>query len=164
MRIRRRAQTTFETIPIPEVLERLKQQRASARDGKNGSAEPHRRSPAQKRDGERKQILSLSYDVALLESRQMLLEAHGYRVTSVIGLASALHACQEHRYDLVIIGHSIPAPHKRKMMEHLRAVCATPVLQLQRPGENVPGADYSHNPIEGPQAFLAVVDQILSDS
>ena len=160
MALRRRSTTTFETIPIPELLERLKGQRTGSRTGSKGNAAT-RKDAGEPQSREPKRILSLSYDVALLDSRQMLLEQHGYEVRSVIGLASALEACQERAYDLVIIGHSIPLAHKRKMLEQLRAVCDTPVLALQRTGERLQDADYFFSPVEGPRAFLDAVDRIL---
>ncbi len=159
MAVRRRAPSLhFETVAVPDLLERLKQNRSDGarnerRNTEKGSGDGHGR--------DRKRILSLSYDVALLDSRRMLLEEHGYQVTSVIGLEAALVACKQTVFDLVILGHSIPAEHKRRMLEQVRAVCDTPVLTLQRNGERPQDADHVFSPIEGPRAFLAAVDGIL---
>src|SRR6185312_11003744 len=41
-----------------------------------------------------KRILSVSYDVSLLNTRQMLLQQQGYTVTSWLGFTAALAACK----------------------------------------------------------------------
>lgn len=53
-------------------------------------------------------ILSVSYDAMLLSTRQMMLESHGYTVTSAEGFVDAIRMCRGGNYDLLIIGHSIP--------------------------------------------------------
>ena len=150
---------------MDQVIERMRNRGAVAL--RNGSGDLHllrsRKSEGKVPNGKR--VLSLSYDVALLESRHMLLEEEGYSVTSVIGLAAAVDACKHGKFDLVILGHSIPAEHKRQMLDQLRAVCKTPVLALQRLGESyqVPGStEYIFHPIDGPRAFLATVGKILA--
>jgi CheY-like chemotaxis protein len=153
----------FETIPVAEVLRRVQQQRASARDGKTEAPAPS--APRIDRHAPRgRRVLSISYDVALLTSRQLLLEGRGYEVVSVVGLDAALGACRRAEFDLVILGHSIPPAHKRQMLDQIRAACQAPVLALQRSGEShrIPrDADHTFDPIEGPRAFLETVDAIL---
>lgn len=155
----------FETVPVDHVIEQMKRNRPVVPRNGNGDLHPFR---GRKSDGKvvkGKRVLSLSYDVALLESRQMLLEDQGYSVTSVVGLDAAVDACKHGKFDLVILGHSIPAEHKRRMLEQLRAVCKTPVLALQRSGESyqTPGAEYTFDPIEGPRAFVAAVNKIMQE-
>ena len=53
-------------------------------------------------------ILSISYDETLLRTRQMLLRHVGYQVTSVFGYSAAIRESAEGKFDLVIMGHSIP--------------------------------------------------------
>ena len=52
-------------------------------------------------------ILSVSYDVGLLLKRQMSLERAGYEVVSVVGAEEAARH-QGEKFDLVILGHTIP--------------------------------------------------------
>jgi CheY-like chemotaxis protein len=55
-----------------------------------------------------KHILSVSYNQAVLATRKMLLEHRGYNVTSALGFTDAVEQCQDSRFDLFILGHSIP--------------------------------------------------------
>jgi CheY-like chemotaxis protein len=81
-------------------------------------------------------ILSISYDGPLLVTRQMLLQAYGYDVTSAEGFAEALEHCEgEPVFDLVVIGHSIPFKDKRRIISEIRKGRPIPVLALLRPGE-----------------------------
>lgn len=150
--------THFDTIPLPEALGRAREYRVASLRG--ASATPQD-GDARLQSRPARHILSLSYDVALLDSRRLLLEQAGYQVTSVVGVDAALDACRQRTYDLVIIGHSIPSAHKQKLIEQLRAVCQTPVLGLQRSGERMENADHVFSSSEGPGAFLDAVERIL---
>ena len=106
-------------------------------------------------------ILSVSYDEALLNSRQLVLESHGYRVTSAWGFQSAVHACRHgSRFDLFILGHSIPNADKKELVGVFRAHCAAPVIALQRANESkVEGADYQSD--TDPRALMELVHRVL---
>lgn len=80
-------------------------------------------------------ILSVSYDLTLLSTRLLLLQASGYTVTSAEGFVEAMRQCKAGNYDLLIIGHSIPHTDKKALIEEMRAHCHAPVLALLRPGE-----------------------------
>lgn len=99
-----------------------------------------------------KHILSVSYDDRLLIERRMLLEQHGYQVTSAPGFKEAFAICKDGAFDLVILGHSIPYADKKKLIESLRNSGAAPVLSLwHHDGRIVDTADYlgfSDNPDE----------------
>lgn len=59
-------------------------------------------------------ILSVSYDVSLLGTRQMILQNQGHEVVSALGFTEALKQCQSSKkFDLFILGHSIPHSDKR---------------------------------------------------
>ena len=107
-------------------------------------------------------ILSISYDVSLLLTRQLLLERMGHTVHSAEGFAKAFELCdsQSGNFDLVVLGHSIPHEDKIAMVNHCKSVCKCPVLALLRHSESpVPGADKSVD-VSDPQAFLGAVDEI----
>ena len=82
-----------------------------------------------------KHILSVSYDENLLITRRLLLEKQGYRVTSALGFVEALARCQQDGFDLFILGHSIPALDKERLVKTFRATCDAPILTLQRHAE-----------------------------
>ena len=112
---------------------------------------------------ERPHILSVSNDAALLKSRQMVLEAGGYRVTSVVGYSEALAAFQSATYDLLIIGHSLLLAEKQSLIESFRKSCPLlPILALTRPWEvAVDGANKSFDASYSPEALLVVVQELL---
>lgn len=107
-------------------------------------------------------ILSISYDGPLLVTRQMLLQAYGYEVTSAEGFAEALEHCNEgEQFDLVIMGHSIPLKDKRQIIVHIRKCGPVPVLSLLRSGEApLPEANASVEPND-PKKLVAAVRQLI---
>jgi DNA-binding response OmpR family regulator len=109
-------------------------------------------------------ILSVSYDGALLQTRQTLLEIQGYAVQSAEGFTDALKFCNGASYDLVIIGHSIPHNDKKALLEAVRQSCAAPVLALLRADE-VPleGAAASIDPMDI-REFLKTVTNLTGSS
>ena len=107
-------------------------------------------------------ILSISYDGPLLVTRQMLLQAYGYDVTSAEGFAEALEHCDgDNRFDLVIMGHSIPFKDKRKIVSQIRKTQEVPVLALLRPGERpLDEASESVEPND-PRQLVAAVQRLI---
>ena len=80
-------------------------------------------------------ILSVSYDAVLLQTRQLMLEACGYAVTSAEGYVDAIRKCRAGGYDLLIIGHSIPHADKEAIVAEMRGHCSAQVLALLRTNE-----------------------------
>ena len=106
-------------------------------------------------------ILSVSYDVALLATRRMMLEQKGYRVTSALGFTTALEACNHSHYDLFILGHSIPAKDKTALIRSFRENCNAPILSLERSGEERIPCDFHASP-DNPEELLEKVEAILN--
>jgi DNA-binding NtrC family response regulator len=110
-----------------------------------------------------KRILSISYDRALLWTRQLLLEQLGYKVISAEGFAQAWEAAEnkKDRFDLIILGHSIPPNDKKAIVAHLRDSCDCPILALLRPYE-APVSEAAVSIDAGdPSAFLNAVRKML---
>jgi len=110
-----------------------------------------------------KRILSISYDVSLLATRQMLLEQRGYSVTSALGFSQAITHCRTAGFDLFILGHSIPDTDKNELIRTFRENCPAPILSLERHGEDSVPCDYHASP-DDPAKFLKTVDGILGDN
>ena len=100
-----------------------------------------------------KHLLSVSYDLALLKTRGLLLEKAGYKVTSAESFKAASAKCMEGPYHFFVLGHSIPLADKKDLIQIFRASCYAPVLSLQRRGED-----------EVPEKFLALVATIVSNN
>jgi DNA-binding response OmpR family regulator len=100
-------------------------------------------------------ILSISYDQALLLTRQLMLEAQGYQVVSALGYKDAEKKCtSDETYRLLVIGHSIPLEDKQALMELFRARARGPVVSLLRRGETLmDGADHHVSPVD-PKALV----------
>ena len=110
-------------------------------------------------------ILSISYDPSLLATRELVLRQAGYQVASALGFADALQLCREGKFDLIIIGHSIPRHEKEALLAEIRTSCKTPVLSLYRASDGpLPGLDYALDGMEGPQALLEIVRMVLNSA
>ena len=110
-----------------------------------------------------KRILCISYDASLLRTRKMLLEDAGYEVVAAEGFVRAMSVCgaQAGTLDLVILGHSIAADEREKLISHIRATSRTPVLALLRGCESaVPGAARSIVSLD-PSDVLQVIREML---
>jgi DNA-binding NtrC family response regulator len=73
-------------------------------------------------------ILSLSYDVPLLRTRHVLLEREGYEVVSTSNLTASLEECKQRKFDIFIVGQSIPPHDKAKAIGAFREVCQGPIF------------------------------------
>jgi len=108
-----------------------------------------------------KRILSVSYDVSLLATRRMLLEERGYEVTSALEFTQAVAHCRNAKFDLLILGHTLPNTDKIELMRRFRASCPAPILSLERPGQDGVSSDFHASP-DDPEKFLEVVNDILA--
>jgi DNA-binding response OmpR family regulator len=107
-------------------------------------------------------ILSISYDKALLHTRELMLAREGFEIQSAVGFSAAIEACRKGQFDLVIMGHSIPPADKAAIITQLRAMCDTQILALRRPNdEALKTADYNLDSAD-PQTFLSYVKEITN--
>jgi DNA-binding response OmpR family regulator len=107
-------------------------------------------------------ILSISYDKALLRTRELMLSREGFEIESAVGFSATIEACKKDQFDLVIMGHSIPPADKAAIITQLRAMCDTPILALRRPNdEPLKSAEYNLDSGD-PQTFLSYVKAITN--
>ncbi|HET9283435.1 MAG TPA: hypothetical protein VFR24_15885 [Candidatus Angelobacter sp.] len=107
-----------------------------------------------------KRILSVSYDVSLLATRQLMVELKGYKVTSSLGFTAALEQCRNAGFDLFILGHSIPVKDKQALIQTFKENCPAPVLSLERTGEERVSCDFHVSP-DRPEELLEKVATII---
>lgn len=107
-------------------------------------------------------ILSVSYDQALLSSRQLLLESLGCEVVSASDFGHALQHCNRGSgFELFVLGHSIPATDKEKLVAAFRTHCSAPVIALKKFGEEpTSSADFEIEPEPG--QLLQVISRVIS--
>ena len=107
-------------------------------------------------------ILSVSYNEALLRTREMILRREGYTVSSALGFTASVEHCKNGNFDLFVLGHSIPDKDKRELIRVFRIGCNAPVLALQRHGENVPDGAEAHAYPDDIDGFLKAVNKLLT--
>jgi CheY-like chemotaxis protein len=106
-------------------------------------------------------ILSVSYDLPLLSSRRLLLESLGCEVVSASDFGQALKQCSNGtRFDLFVLGHSIPNADKNALITTFRSYRSAPIVALSKMGEEpAMGADFQIEPEPGP--LLEVISRII---
>jgi len=114
------------------------------------------------RDSNMPRILSISYNQPLLQTRELILSREGFQVKSALGFSAAVHACENEKFDLVIMGHSIPSADQAFIIEKLKALSNAPVLALRRPHDGpLESAKYNLDP-DDPARFLSYVKEITN--
>ncbi len=91
-----------------------------------------------------------------------MLQQLGYKVVSAEGFIAALEACEAPnvKFDLAILGHSIPGKDRERIISHFRQRCQSPILALLRPHEGaIQSADRSIDP--EPEGLIAAVRELL---
>src|SRR5215467_1721730 len=58
-------------------------------------------------------ILSVSYDMSLATTREMLLSAAGFQVSTALTVGHAIDLCATEDFALIVIGHSIHREQRR---------------------------------------------------
>lgn len=111
-----------------------------------------------------KRLLCVSYDSALLRMRAMLLQEAGYEVVAADSFSRAI-ASRETRgskFDLVILGHSIPFYDRERLVAHFRQTCRAPIVALLLGHEGpIPGVARSLASDE-PNDLLQAVRELLA--
>ena len=144
--------TTFEVVPLAAIAPLLKDAEllGDAEDtGPDTATQPAK-------------ILSVTYDMSLASTREMLLSSVGFQVSSALTVGQAIQLCATEEFALVVIGHSIPMDHRQWLLKELRSHCTTPILAIRRPGEApLIEADYTFDSSESPALLVEMVIDIL---
>jgi DNA-binding response OmpR family regulator len=109
-------------------------------------------------------ILCISYEPALGQTRQWLLEKAGFSVTSALGLTEAVSQCRKAAFDLVLIGHSIPKGDRMALVIEIRKRKKSRIVSIHLHTEDpLPGMDGSVDAADGPETLLAAVRAALAE-
>jgi hypothetical protein len=140
--------TTFEVVPLADIAPLL-----------TAHGETHGAGTKAATKGAR--ILSVTYDQSLAATREMLFASAGFQVSSVLTTKEAMQLCTTERFDLIVIGHSIPLSQRQLLVKMLRP-CDAPILALHRLGEPfLPDANYTFDSTLSPALLLETVTNIL---
>lgn len=92
-------------------------------------------------------ILTVAQDEPVLRLWEIFLETKGYEVVSSVGL-SALDACKGGKFDLFILGGTVPDQDKKKLVDHFRQCCPAPIISVNPnlESEANDGAEYHVKP------------------
>ena len=91
-------------------------------------------------------VLCIGRELALMETRRLILEAAGHTVVPAMSIPQLEQAYSKHEFDVVVIGQGIPAKEKLRIFDLVRRICPTSkVLELHTfPSEQLlKGADDS---------------------
>jgi CheY-like chemotaxis protein len=108
----------------------------------------------------KKRVLCISWDPSLAKTREMLLHAAGYEVTSALGYEGTAPVGSQD-VDLLVLGHSVPREQKIGLVRLFRQHSQAPILSLlAHHQEPLPEANYW---VQGgdPAALIAQVREIL---
>jgi len=111
---------------------------------------------------ENKRILSVAYLRDLGESRQALLRAAGYHVTTVDSVREAVLQLKKAGFDLVIVGHAVHRRDDQLVVEAAESAGNVPTLLLYQSHPHLSGQQH-FNVEDGSDEFLRVVAQMCKD-
>jgi DNA-binding response OmpR family regulator len=136
----------FEVVPLTKIAPLL-----DTRAGNERRKTPHP-----------EKILSVSFHESLATTRSLLFSGAGFQVASALTIEQAIELCKTETFQLVVIGHSLPAKDKKSLLKQIRSSCPVPVLALYHRAERkLEGADYTLDSTEGPVALLEMVNRIV---
>lgn len=111
-----------------------------------------------------KRILSVSYDEALLYTREALLLKFGYRVESAYGFAEAWAHLKKRPlpFDLIMLGHTLPINDKQALIAAMPKSSKAAILSIRRHGyDPIPEASHSVDETDGIESLLSAVRATL---
>jgi DNA-binding response OmpR family regulator len=107
-------------------------------------------------------ILSIGYDEPLLLTRQYILQQAGFTVVSALRLEEAIRHCKHQKFDLIVLGHSIPPTDKTRLIAAGKKLAGCPTLSITGSDQSPhPGVDYSVDASEGPRALVHAIQAVL---
>lgn len=106
-------------------------------------------------------ILVVSFDMALADIRQAVLEKAGYHVVSLFRPDGITEACQRHRPRLIVIGYSVPPAEKRRLWDQARKMRNVPVLELSISASPELMSTVYFNQSEAGDEFLTTVKRVM---
>jgi CheY-like chemotaxis protein len=78
-------------------------------------------------------VLCTGVDPVLIKTRQLILERAGHEVVAAMDERAVKTACEQHMFDVAVIGQAVSVRVKRQIMTVIRKYCATAkILELYR--------------------------------
>jgi CheY-like chemotaxis protein len=112
--------------------------------------------------GDAKAVVCVSWNSELAWTRELLLRAAGFHVTTILGKSQLTRLREITSTDLLILAHSVPQEEKLEALTTFRSNCRAPVLSLLMPHlAKLPGVDYAVEAF-GPREFVAAVASAIA--
>jgi len=113
-------------------------------------------------------VLCTGVDFALVKTRQLILQQAGHTVVTAMDEPAVVSACQQHKFDVAVIGQTVSSQTKRQVNSLVRQHCPTAkVLELYRfsLGKVLEDADgWLEVPMDIPQELAERVSTLARDS
>lgn len=113
----------------------------------------------------RPRILSISADRAVFDSRNRVLEFVGFDVVGSFEGAGALERFKSEVFEAVVIGHSMPARERLRLMRDMKeSKPRIPVILIQQSGdsgEDMLQADAVCDSLDSPERLIQTLSNLL---
>ena len=112
-------------------------------------------------------VLCTGVDKTLLQTRQYILERAGHSVVTAADELALQTACEEHSFDVAVIGQTTGTSMKRRILDLVRKHCPdAKVLELYQPyvGRVLENADsYLETPVDVPTELADRVSDLVNE-
>jgi len=112
-------------------------------------------------------VLCTGVDFALVRTRQLILQRAGHTVVIAMNESAVVSACEQHEFDVAVIGQTVSSQTKRQLGSLVRQHCPTAkVLELYRfsLGKVLEDADeWLEVPVDVPQELAERVSALAGD-
>jgi len=109
-------------------------------------------------------VLCTGIDPVLLETRRLILQRAGHTVIIARNVADVARACEEHHFDVAVLGQAITPNLKKSLASLIREQCpSAKILELYSTyqGKTLDAADsWLEVPADIPQQLAARVNQL----
>ena len=109
-------------------------------------------------------ILCIGIDDAAMQTKQAALEHAEHTVSLAKDVRQVIAACSGIRFDVILIGHSLPAKEKFRVHELLQDHCnGAKILEQHVAGPELAVADAHVSASESGEDLVAVVESLISE-
>ena len=115
---------------------------------------------------QRKRVLSFGNDPAVVQLRNAVMAAAGYRVSTPHSPDDIPKLLESESFDIVVLGHTIPRKERVELIKRIRALQKNlPILSLYTSPDSMDRlADCEVNALEGPEALVRAIHECIGDA
>ncbi len=110
-------------------------------------------------------VLSIGSEITVFDSRNRVLEFAGFEVVGALEGHGALETVRDHSFDLVVIGHSMPAGSRLQILRQIKAAKPNvPILVIYEAGEagqDIVEADAACDSLDHPERLIKTAMSLI---